>query len=335
MSQGIWIFEEHDIHGTKNITLELLSEGQKLARRFKEELCVCVLGHQLEDDLSSLSKFGAVKAFVVDDPLLSKYDVDTYSFILGDLVEEFGPSILMMGATPLGSELAPRVAARCGLPCITEVNQIKGKSKNLKITKFAYNDQLYATIKPGSKRPVVITIPPGETDIVKSDEAKELEVVKKDFKLAKDVKQTQFRKFIKGDPRTINIEEADIIVAVGNGVNKEALPIVQEFADSLRASIGGSRVAVDKNVIPYERQIGITGKTVMPKLLVACGISGAYEFTDGMRDSDIVIAINTDEKAGIFKVATLPIKGDLNEIIPLVTHQLKSYYVQNKGKDDT
>ncbi len=332
MSQGIWIFEEHDIHGTKNITLELLSEGQKLARRFKEELCLCLFGNQIEDYISDLSRYGAVKTFLVDDPLLSKYDVDTYSFVLSDLIKEFEPTILMLGATPLGSELAPRVAARCGLPCITGVNQIKGKNKNLKITKSTYNDQLYATIKPGSKRPVVITIPPGETDIIKSDEAKELEVVRKDLKLGPDVKQSRFRKFIKGDPRTISIEEADIIVAVGNGVDKEALPIVQELADSLGASIGGSRVAVDKNVIPYERQIGITGKTVMPKLLVACGISGAYEFTDGMRDTDIVIAINNDEKAGIFKVATLSIKGDLNEIIPLVTAQLKAHQ-QNKGKN--
>ncbi len=332
MSQGIWIFEEHDIHGTKNITLELLSEGQKLARRFKEELCVCLLGHQIEDYIPRLSQFGAVKAYLVDNPLLSKYDVDTYSFVLSDLIKEYDPSILMMGATPLGSELAPRVAARCGLPCIAEANQIKGKNKNLKITKFAYNDQLYATIKPGSKRPVVITIPPGETDILESDEKNELAVVRKDFKLAADVKQTRFRKFIKGDPRTINIEEADKIVAVGNGVDKEALPIVQELADSLGASIGGSRVAVDKNIIPYERQIGITGKTVMPKLLVACGISGAYEFTDGMRDSDIVIAINNDGNAGIFKFASLCIKGDLKEIIPLVTDQLKTYQ-QNKGKD--
>jgi electron transfer flavoprotein alpha subunit len=238
----------------------------------------------------------------------------------------------MLGATPLGSELAPRVAARCGLPCITEANQIKGKNKNLKITKSAYNDQLYATIKPGSKRPVVITIPPGETDILKSGETKELEVVRKDLKLGPDVKQSQFRQFIKGDPKTISIAEADIIVAVGNGVDKESFPVVQELADSLGASIGGSRVAVDKNVIPYERQIGITGKTVMPKLLVACGISGAYEFTDGMRDSDIVIAINTDEKAGIFKVANLGVKGDLNEVIPLVTDQIVKH-LQDKGKD--
>jgi len=157
--------------------------------------------------------------------------------------------------------------------------------------------------------------------------------VRNDLKLAADVKQTQFRKFIKGDPRTINIEEADIIVAVGNGVDKEALRIVQELADSLGASIGGSRVAVDNNVIPYERQIGITGKTVMPKLLVACGISGAYEFTDGMRDSDIIIAINNDEKAGIFKVADLCINGDLNEIIPLVTDQIMKH-LQDKDKDN-
>ena len=323
MNQGIWILEEHDIHGTKNITLELLSEGQKLARRFKEELCVCILGHQIEEYIPHLAQFGAEQAYLADNELLSEYNLDAYSLILGDLIKEYNPSILIMGATPFGSELAPRVAARCGLPCITEAKQIKGKSKNLQITKSTYNDQLYATIRPASKRPLVITIPPGETDILKSDETKEVVVIRKDLELTADIKQTKFRRFIKGDPRTISIEEADKIVAVGNGVGSEFFPSVQELADILEASMGGTRVAVDKNIIPYERQIGITGKAVMPKLLIACGISGAYEFTDGMRGSEIVISINKDGDAGIFKFSNLCIKGDLNEIIPLVIDRLK------------
>ncbi len=323
MSQGIWIFEEHDIRGTKNITLELLSEGQKLARRLKEELCVCLLGHQIEDTIPHLAQFGASKVYLVDNEFLSEYNLDAYSLVLGDLIQEYQPSILMMGATPLGSELAPRVAARHGLPCITEAKQIKGKHKNLKVTKSTFNDQLYATIKPSSKRPLVITIPPGETDISKSAETIEAVVIKKTPELTADVKRVKYRKFIKGDPRTINIEEADRIVAVGKGVDPEALPIVQELADILEASMGGSRVAVDENIIPFERQIGITGKSVIPKLLVVCGISGAYEFTDGMRDSETVIAINNDGDARIFKFANLCLKGDLHEIIPIIIDQLK------------
>jgi len=323
MNQGIWIFEEHDALGTKNITLELLSEGQGLARRLKEELCVCLLGHQVEATIPRLARYGATKVYLADHESLSEYNLDVYTSIFEDLIKEYNPSILMMGATPLGSELAPRVAARCGLPCITAANKIKGKSKNLKITKATHNDQLYTTIKPFSKWPVVLTIPPGETDIVESDDIKEPEVIRKAFEITEDQKRTKYRKFIKGDPRTIDIAEADKIVAIGNGVNNEILPMVQELADLLEASMGGTRVAVDKNIIPYERQIGITGKTVLPKLLVAFGISGAYEFTEGMRDSDVVIAVNKDPKAGIFKFANQCIRGDLTEIIPVVIEKLK------------
>lgn len=323
MSQGIWVFEEHDIHGTKNITLELLSEGQSLARRLKEELCVCLLGHQVEESIPHLNRYGAEKIYLGDHESLSEYNLDIYTSIFEALIKEYDPSILLMGATPLGSELAPRVAARCGLPCITAVNKIKGKSKNLQITKATHNDQLYTTIKPFSKRPVVLTIPPGETDIVESDKIKEAVVIRKAFEITGDIKRTKYRKFIKGDPRTIDIAEADKIVAIGNGVNNEIISMVQELADLLEASMGGTRVAVDKNMIPYERQIGITGKTVLPKLLLAFGISGAYEFTEGMRNSDVVIAINKDPNAGIFKFANQCIMGDLTEIIPAVIEKLK------------
>ena len=332
MSHGIWIFEEHDIHGTKNITLELLSEGQKLARRLKEELCVCLFGHQVTGLIPQLSQFGAAKVYLVDSDLLSEYNLDTYSLLLGDLIREYEPSFLMMGATPLGSERAPRVAARQGLPCITEVKQIKGSNENLQVIKSTYNDQLYATIRPVPKRPLIITIPPGETDITKAGETKEVVVIRKDLEFSDEVKRVRYRRFIKGDPRTISIAEADRIVAVGNGVDSKSFPIIEELADILESSIGGSRVAVDKNIIPFERQIGITGKTVMPKLLVACGISGAYEFTDGMRDSKAVIAVNKDGNARIFKFANLCLKGDVYEIIPRVIDQLKAHK-KTTGKD--
>src|SRR4030042_6610850 len=202
MSQGIWIFEEHDIHGTKNVTLELLSEGQKLARRLKEELCVCLFGHQVKDLIPHLAQFGAVKVYLAESELLAEYNLDTYGLILGDLITEYNLSILMMGAPPLGSELAPRVAARHVLPCITEAKQIKGNNENLQVTKSTYNDQLYVTIRPVSKRPLVITIPPGETDITKAGDTKEAVVIRKDLGFTEELKRAKYRRFIKGDPRT-------------------------------------------------------------------------------------------------------------------------------------
>lgn len=324
MSNGIWILEEHDGDGTKNITLELLSEGQKLAKRVKEELAVCLIGSQVEHIVPTLDQYGAAKAYLVDDASLLHYDLDAYSDVLVELVKEHEPSIVMMGATPIGSELAPRIAARLGVPCITEVKKIAGGKDNLQITKAAYNDRLYAEVRTtGTNKPVILTLPPGETDIVTAAEKKDLEVITKAPASQKKAQGTTFKKFIKGDPRTIGVEEADLIVAVGNGVEHDVLPLVQELADAVGATMGGSRVAVDKNLIPFARQIGATGKTVAPKMVIACGISGAREFMDGMQNAKLTVAINTDAKARIFQFANLGVKGDVREVIPLVIEEIK------------
>ncbi len=325
MNQGVWILEEHDSRGTKNVTLEMLSEGQKLARRLKENLCVCLLGYQVESFIPQLAEFGAEKIYLSDSLHLSEYSMDAYIKILGDLIETYKPSVLMMGATPIGSELAPRIAARYRLPCVTEVKKIGGSSENFQVTKSVYNDRLYADIKTSSARPIIITLPPGETDIVKSKKALEFAVIKYDFEVTEDLKRIRYKQFIKGDPKTIRVDEADLILALGNGINSETLPAAHELADLLGATIGGTRVAVDKGIIPFERQIGLTGKTVLPNMLIACGISGAYEFTDGMKDSKMIIAINSDGKARIFDVANLGINGDLKEIMPAVIDKIKNH----------
>ncbi|MFX0199089.1 MAG: electron transfer flavoprotein subunit alpha/FixB family protein [Candidatus Hodarchaeota archaeon] len=321
--EGIWILEEHDKQGLKIISLELLSEGQKLARQFKEQLCVCLIGYQVEDYISTLNKYGAEKIYLVENELLSEYNLDTYVFVLGKLIEEYNPSILIMGATSSGAELAPRIAARFKLPCITEAKKITGDKENLQITKSAYNDQAYVSINPIWKRPLILTITAGETDINESDEPKEVEVIRKNVEINSDIMRTKYRKFIKADPRTIGLEEADKIVAIGNGLEIEAFPIVQELADNLGASIGGTRVAVDNGVIPYERQIGVTGKSVAPKFLIACGISGAREFTTGMEKSILTVAINTDRKARIFDVVDMGVVGDVHQVVPALIQKLK------------
>ncbi len=301
----------------------MLSEGQKLSRRLREELCVCLLGYQVENFIPRLAEFGAEKIYLADGMQLSEYNLDAYVSILGGLIEIYQPSVLMMGATPTGSELAPRIAARYGLPCITEIKKIGGSSENFQVTKSVYNDRLYADVKPAAARPLIITLPPGETDIVKPKKIVEPAVIKTEIKLDENVKRVRYNKFIKGDPKTIRVDEADLILALGNGVDSETLPVTHELADLLGATIGGTRVAVDKGLIPFERQIGLTGKTVLPNMLISCGISGAYEFTDGMKDSKMIIAINNDGKARIFEVANLGVKGDLKEIIPAVIDKIK------------
>jgi len=327
--QEIWIFGEHDNQGTKKITLELLTEGRKLASQLKGQLCACLIGYHVEDHILTLSKYGARKVYLVEKELLSEYDLDAYAFVLGELIREYSPYMLIVGATPSGTELAPRVAARFKLPCITEVKKITGDKEDLQITKSAYNDHLYVMICPLSKRPLIVTFSPGETDIKEENEPKQVEVIRKNIEIKADLIRTKRKRFIKGNPRTIKIEEADLIVGVGKGVGIEGLPIIEEMADVLGASIGGSRAAVDAGIIPFGRQIGITGKSVAPRLLIACGISGAREFTAGMENSNFIIAINKDRDARIFKFANLSIQGDLHQVIPVVTKQLKA--LRNHG----
>ncbi len=324
MGKEIWIFAEHDGNGTKKITLELLSEGKRLARRLDEPLCVCLLGVEVEGLIPVLSQHGAEKIYLAEHSLLSHYNIDPYSQVLGDLIKEHSPSILIMGATPKGSEIAPRIAARLRLPCITGVQKITGSRGNLQITKALYNNQAHATITPLSERTMIITIPPGESDVVIDDERVEPEIVRKEVTLTADMVRTKYRTFKKGDPRTIGIDEADIIVAVGRGAGGEGLPLLQELADIIGASIGGSRAAVDEGIIPYERQIGISGSTVSPNCLIACGISGAREFTTGMETSRFVIAVNKDPKARIFDYSDLPIRGDLHAVVPSLIKALKN-----------
>ncbi len=323
MSQGIWIVEEHDSDGVKNIALELLSEGKKLAGRLREPLSAILIGAQVEANVAKLSQHGAEQVYLVEDDTLSTFNLDRYAAILVDLIKEYTPSVILIGATPTGAELAPRVAAKLRVPCITNVKKIIGSKDNLKITKSVYSDQAYVDIQVAPTWPLVLTIAPGETDVAKSRDKIEPVVIKADAPFSEELDRTKIGNFLKGDPRTIKLVEADRIVAGGKAAGEEGFSALQEFADLLEASIGGSRKAVDDGFISKERQIGISGNTVMPKLLIACGISGAREFTTGMENADLVIAVNTDEKARIFEFANLCIKGDLHKVIPALIKKLQ------------
>jgi electron transfer flavoprotein alpha subunit len=322
MGQGIWVLEEHDGNGTKNITLELLNEGKKVASRFREPLCGCLIGSIAEENIDKMARYGAEQIFVIENEGLSEFNLDSYSSIIVKLITEYSPSIVMMGATPAGSELAPRVAAKLNVPCITDVKKIAGGKDNLKITKSVYSDMAYADIQPSPQWPLIITISPGETDVVQSRDKKEPIIIKKTFRLSPEISRTRNKRFIKGDPKTISLVEADRIIAGGKAAGKSGFQALQKLADILGASIGGSRKAVDDGFLSKERQIGISGNTVTPRLLIACGISGAREFTTGMENADLVIAVNTDDKSRIFEFANLRIKGDLHQIIPALTEKI-------------
>lgn len=324
MGQGVWVFAEHGPNGTENITLELISEAKKLARRLKAPLCACVIGADVSGVIETLCAYGIETVYVVENESLANYDLDAYSHILARVVGTYDPALVMVGATPTGAELAPRAAAKLKIPCITHVKKITGGKDGFKITKSEYDDQVYAHVLPETESPLVITIPPGETDVAAPGRKKTPEIIHAQIDFSDWTPRSRTGRFINGDPRTIGIAEAGRIVAGGRGAGESGFPVLQELADALAAAMAGSRGAVDDGLVPVVRQIGISGKTVIPKLLVVCGISGAREFTVGMENSDLVIAINTDAKARIFEFANLCINGDLNEVIPAVLKRLQS-----------
>ncbi|MBI5894504.1 MAG: electron transfer flavoprotein subunit alpha/FixB family protein [Desulfobacterales bacterium] len=324
MGEGVWIIEEHDQDNTQRITLELINEGRQLARRLNEPLCLCVIGATVSALIPQLSCYGVERIYVIAHDALAGYTVDPYSRLLAALIRKYTPSVVMMGATPMGAELAPQVAAKLKIPCVTDIKKIVGSRQGFKITKSVYSDQAYAHIHLATNGPLIVTIAPGETDAERLQKHQSAEIIEADVDPPSLTARTRNSRFLKGDPRTIRIAEADRIVAGGRGAGESGFQILQEFADILGAAMAGSRAAVDDGHLSANRQIGISGNSVTPKLLVAGAISGAREFTIGMENAELIIAINTDGKARIFEFANLCIKGDVKRVIPAAIKRLKT-----------
>jgi len=318
----IWVFAEFSEHEVAPVSFEMLSEARKLAKELKGKTCVCLIGKKDGEIPRSLQKYGAEKIYRIESKNSNEPSIDVYASILQNLIQKFSPFIILFGATPSGSELAPRIAARLKLPCITEVKRIGGERDNLVIGKSCYNEKVYQNYNFHPEKTVVLTVLPGDMNSEEADGPRELEVVNEDIYIERGMTRTKTIKFIKGDPKKIRLEEANLVIAGGKGIGKD-MAIIEDLADLLGASIGGSRPLVDDGMIPFERQIGITGKSVTPKLLMACGISGAREFVAGMDKAMLTIAINRDAKAPIFKFANLGIVGDLHEIIPFLIDRIK------------
>lgn len=321
-SKDIWIFVEFRKHEVMPVTFEMFSEFRKISKELNGKTCACLIGSNVGEYIPLLKNQGVDRIYVSENSVLSDYSLEAYVYTLQKLIEKYWPLTLVFSATPFGGELAPRVAARLRLPCITEVKRIKVQGENLSIAKSCYEEKVYQNFNFRPERTVVVTVLPGDMESEGANVSGEMEVVNEVIHLEPDMIRTRNIKFIRGDPRKIRLEEADLIVAGGKGIGQD-LAILEDLADILEASIGGTRPLVDDGIIPWERQIGITGRSVAPKLLIACGISGAREFIAGTEKSKLTIAINKDARAPIFKFANLGIIGDLKKIVPLLIHQVR------------
>lgn len=324
MLNEIWVLAECQKSQISSVTAEILTACRRLANKNKIKVAACLLGPKSDSCIAQLGEYGAEKIYLIESELLSEYYLDIYTSIFKELIEKYNPLLLAIGATPIGNELAPRIAAKLSLPCITEIKKIGLDSKNIMISKSGFFEKAYFNFNFEQDNTIVTTIMKGEIDSETVDNVKKVEIIKEKIKISPESTRVKNIKFIKGDPNKINLQEADLIVAGGMGVNDKELSALEELAEVMGASVGGTRPFVDNNFIPFERQIGITGKFVSPKLLIALGVSGAREFTMGIDKKTTIIAINNDAKAPIFNTSELGIYGDVNDIIPNLIKVIKN-----------
>jgi electron transfer flavoprotein alpha subunit len=324
-SRGVWVFAETRRGQLKRVGYELLSKGRELADTLKTELCAVAIGHDIKDTQSLIAQ-GADKVFLVDAPEMADNQEDYLTHSLLDLIKEHKPEVVLAGATALGRSFFPRVAAilNTGLTADCTGLDIDTEKRLLLQTRPTFGGNILATITCPAKRPQMSTVRPRVFKKADVDPKRQGQIIKVDFKKEAVTAKTRLLSFVEDLTEKIKLEDADIIVSGGRGLGKaENFALIKELAGCLNAAVGSSRAAVDEGWIPYSHQVGQTGKTVCPKLYIACGISGAIQHLAGMQTSDCIVAINDNPDAPIFQVAHYGIVGDLFQVVPLMIKKLK------------
>lgn len=326
-SKDLWVFIETNEDGTaKNVGLELLSPGKELAKKQGGSLTAIVIGNHVAEAIQSAVAQGAEKVIVVEGDEFTHYTTDAFAIAMCRLVEKYGPTSILIGATNNGRDLGPRIACRLktGLTADCTSLDIDEESGNVAWTRPAFGGNLMATILCPNHRPQIGTVRPG---VFKKSAPVEgnAEIIREDIHVAPEEIRTKVLEIIKevGKER-VDLEGAEIIVAGGRGVGgPEGFETLKAFADILGATVGASRAAVDAGWISHAHQVGQTGKTVAPKVYIACGISGAIQHVAGMSGADCIIAINKDEEAPIFDIADYSVVGDLFEVLPVLAEEIR------------
>ena len=323
--RGVWVYAEQHKGGIASVTLELLGEGRKLADKRKTRLSAVLIGSGIKDKAKDLIAHGADVVYVADNPALKDFNDDPYAAILSSLAAEHKPEIILAGATAIGRSFIPKVAAKLytGLTADCTMLDIDAETGHLHQTRPAFGGNIMATIVTPNHRPQMATVRHKVMKMAPRDDKRRGDIIEVKSGTSSDIR-TRVLKTIEEIGSTVNICEADIIVAGGRGMtDPKHLHLLEELASVLGGAIGATRGAVDEGWIPYSHQVGQTGKTVCPKLYIACGISGAVQHLAGMQSSEVIIAINKDPDAPIFSVATYGIVGDVLEVLPIMIKKFK------------
>ncbi|MCI1966548.1 MAG: electron transfer flavoprotein subunit alpha/FixB family protein [Oscillospiraceae bacterium] len=324
---GIFIFAQQTDGKVAGVSYELLGKAKELARKLKTKVTAILLGYHISDLCENLAAYGADQVIMVDRKDLELYSTRPYTYCICQIVKAYKPEIVLFGATAVGRDLAPRVAARIstGLTAdCTGLELANDGTKNLRMIRPAFGGNLLATIVCPNSRPQMATVRPGVLKKPSPKKGVSVLVDRLDLEIPDAEKDVEILKVRKKEPEKEEVQNAKIVVSGGRGMGgEENFKMLEELAQALGGTVGASRACVDAGWVAQDLQIGQTGKKVHPKLYLACGISGAVQHLVGMEESDVIMAIDKDENAPIFKVADFGIVGDALEIIPLLTAAVK------------
>lgn len=324
--KGIWVFAEQKNGKIQSVSYELLGKAQELAKKLNSPVSAVLIGNSLDDQLDELIWHGADNIYLTEAPEIANFQDEPYTNILVELIKKHKPEILLCGATAIGRSLIARVAIKIktGLTADCTGLDIDPEKKILLQTRPAFGGNIMATIICPNYRPQMSTVRHKVMQPMPPDKRRKGKIVRENFSPALYQSRAKLLDIVEEIESLVNIAEADIIVSGGRGLGgQENFKLLEEFAHVLNAAVGSSRAAVDAGWMPYSHQVGQTGRTVAPKIYFACGISGQIQHLVGMSSSKIIVAINKDPDAPIFKVATYGIVGDLFQIIPALTRQFK------------
>lgn len=323
--QGVWIFIEQIEGIAAPVSWELLGEGRKLADKLQTHLAGVLLGSQVEGIIPDIFKYGADKVFIIDDPILKDYRTKPYANGLVELTNKYKPEIILMGATTLGRDISGYVATKLKTGLTADCTQLDiSEGGLLEQTRPAFGGNIMATIICKDRRPQMASVRPRVFAMPEKNHSSQGEVIKETLGMTEEEVGVEVVERIIEKGNATYLDKADVIIAGGKGIgSRENFAILKELADVLGGTLAASRAAVEAGWISVEHQVGQTGVTVRPKVYIAVGISGAIQHLVGMQTSDIIVAINNDPEAPVFKVANYGLAGDWMKIVPALTEKFR------------
>lgn len=323
---GVWILGEQSAGRVERITYELLRRGRELADKRKTELVAVIFGHRIDEgDLTEVIERGADRAVTMEAPELEHFLVEPYARCLAKVIQDHHPEIMIAGATSTGRTLMPYAAilVSAGLTADCTVLDIEPDTGLLLQTRPAIGGNILATIKTAVHRPQMATVRPRSTKPADRQSGRKGEIIR--LQAPRECLASRIRRVgFEPDEAEHGLQETDIVVTAGRGIKKaENVGLIEELAREMDAAVGATRDVIDRGWMPYPHQIGLSGKTVTPKLYVGIGASGSIQHLAGMQTSETIVAVNIDPDAQIFNVADFGIVGDLFDVVPVLTKRIR------------